>query len=326
MPAGIGRQYQLGIAKETTRGTSESTASFWLDTLDLDIDEKFNRVVEEQTEGVIEDSTGLKTVQRWVEVSFRAYIDDISIALIFYSVLGTLASSTHAGESAVYDHDITVAQTAQHQALSLFENDPMSGQDYKHALGVVSSIEIAFEHAKILDFTSNFMSKKGETATLTPANTAVKRFLPKHCTVKIADDLAGLSGASALGVEVLNLSINQNVEPNYVLGSEDPDDFYNKQMTIEGDLQIIWDSETYRDYIVDGDDKALQVDLVHTDVIGSASNPQVRIRLAKCNFVELTRDLGQNEIVKQTLSFKAHYSSSDSEMIDVLVVNTTASY
>jgi len=323
MPKGIGRQVQLGIAKETVRGTSESVASYWIDTLDLDIDEKFNRVVEEQTEGVIEDSTGLQTVQRWVEGSFRAYIDDIVTPWFFYSLLGDVATFVHAGESAVYDHNITVGQSAQHQALSLFENDPLAGQDYKHGLGVLGSVEIAFEHAKILDFTANFMSKKGETATLTPANTTVKRFLPKHCSVKIADNLAGLAGASVLPVNVLNLSINQNIEPDYVLGDEDPNDFYNKQMTIEGDLQINWDAETYRDYIIDGDNKAIQIDLIHSDIIGSASNPQLRIQLAKCNFSELARDLSQNEIVKQTLSFKAHYSVDDSEMINILSVNTT---
>jgi len=323
---GIGRQIQFGIAKESVRGTAEATASYWLDTLDLDFDEKFNKVVEEQTEGVIEDSTGLQTVQRWVEGSFRAYIDDISMPLILQSLLGSLSSGAHSGESAVYDHDITVAQSAQHQSLSMFLNDPLSGQDYKHALGVVTGLEIAFEHAKILDLTATVMSKKGEVATLSPANTSVKRFLPKHCQVKLATNLAGLSVASVLPVNVLNLSINQNTEPDYILGNEDPNDFYNKQMTIEGSLQINWDSEDYRDYIVNGDNKALQIDLTHSDTIGSASNPEIRIRLAKVNFSELARDLSQNEIVKQTLNFKAHYSVSDGEMIDALVVNTVASY
>ena len=323
---GIGRQIQFGIAKESVRGTEEASASYWLDTLDLEFDEKVNTVVEEQTEGVIEDSTGLKVVQKWAEGSTRVYIDDISIPLILESLLGTLASSLHSGESAVYDHDISVAQSAQHQSLTLFENDPLAGADYKHALGMVTNLELAFEHAKILDYTMNLMSKKGESAVLTPANTAVKRFLPKHCTVKIATNLAGLAGASALDVNVLNLTINQNVEPDYVLGSEDPNDFYNKQMTVEGDLQINWDAETYRDLVLDNTDQALQIDLVHSDTIGSASNPQVRIQLAKCNFSELARDLAQNEIVKQTLTFKAHYSADDSEMINVLCVNTVASY
>jgi len=323
---GIGRLIQFGIAKETTRGTSESSASYWLDTMDLDIDEKFNIVTEEQTEGVIEDSTGSQITQKWLEGSFSAYIDDISIALILYSLFGTLATTDHSGETAVYDHTITVEQTAQHQALSLFENDPLSGADYKHALGTISSLELAFEHGKILDYTANFSSKKGATATNTPANTTIKRFLPKHCAIKIADALADLDGEDAMNINVANLTINQNSEPSFVLGSEEPADFYNKQFTIEGDLEINWDAETYRDLVKNGTYQALQFDLVHTDTIGSASNPEVRIRLARCSFTELARDMSQNEIVKQTLTFKAHYSATDSKMVDALVVNEIASY
>src|SRR3989344_7805220 len=107
MGKGIGRTIQLGLAKESVRGTAETAAQYWLETLEMDKDEKFNRVLLEQSMGRIEDSNGDVTVQRWVEGSFRAYLDDTFLPLVLYSLFGTLSSELKGGESAVYNHSIS---------------------------------------------------------------------------------------------------------------------------------------------------------------------------------------------------------------------------
>lgn len=323
---GTGRMIQVGIAKEAVRGTAEASPTFWLETLESAKDEKFERVNLEQANGRIEDSNGLQTVARWAEGSLRAYADDTMLPLVLYSLFGTLNSATKAGESAVYEHTITVAQTAQHQSLTIFENDPLAGVDYKHALGVISSLEMAFEHNKVLDYSVTFMSKKGESATLTPAATTVKRFLPKHFVFKLASTQAGLDAASAISVNSLKLSINQNTEKEDTLGSEDPSDFLNKQFTAEGEVVIDWDATTYRDYIVNDTNKAMRIQLTHTDQIGTASAPTLKIDFYAVDFSELERSLALNDVVRQTLKFKAYYSSGDGKMVQAVATNTTASY
>jgi hypothetical protein len=46
----------------------------------------------------------------------------------------------------------------------------------------------------------------------------------------------------------------------------------------------------------------------------------------KSTFTELTRPFEVNNLIMQTLSFKGHYSTSDSAMIKVIATNITASY
>src|ERR1700722_5115182 len=103
---GIGRLLGVGIAKETTRGTAASSASFWIPFSEGSSEEKDERVVNDQTIGVIEDSVGQSITKQWSEVMIKAPIGDGHFPLLLYSFLGAMANGAHSGESAVYDHTI----------------------------------------------------------------------------------------------------------------------------------------------------------------------------------------------------------------------------
>ena len=328
MTKGIGRLFQVGIAKETNRGTAESAATFWIPFSELGIEEKDNKIFEEQAYGVIEDSIGSTITKQWAEGSLKAPIGDKHFGLILLATLGSVSSGVHAGESIVYDHIFSVQQGAQHQALSLFLEDPLAGQDYKHALGVISSLEITYEPGAFIGYKGNIRAKKGSTATLTPSLTTEGKFTHKHFTFKIASNLAGLAVGSAIALKSLTLTITKNLEDDDVLGSITPNDFLNKQFTIEGKLEALWQNESdFKTNTLAGTAKAIRLDLVNTDTtIGSAANPTVRIDLAKVTFTEITRPIQINEMVKQSVSFKAHYSTSDAKMITALITNLVSSY
>lgn len=329
MSKGIGRLTQLGIAKETTRGTAESAATYYIPFQELSIDEKFDTINDEQSYGVIEDSVNAQIVKQWAEGSFTAPIGDKHFPLVLLSALGSLSTADNAdSDASIKDHTITVGQSAQHQALTLFIDDPIAGQDYKHAMSVITSLEIKYELNNFIQYTANIKAKKGATATLTPSTTTENRFLPKHVVFKLASSLAGLTAASATVIKSFNLTINNNVEDDDVLGSIAPADFLNKQFTIEGSVEAIFQNESdFKTAALAGTAKALRMDLINTDVtIGNAANPEIRIDLAKVIFTEISVSRGLNDIVKQTLSFKAHYSASDSKAITCLATNAVASY
>lgn len=324
MTKGIGRLLQLGIAKETTRGTPNAAADFYIPFSDVSFDEKFDNVIAEQSLGVIEDSSGQSRVKDWAEGKIAAPIEDKSFGLVLYSALGSYTKSTNSDASGlVCDHTFTISQSAQHQALTFFLDDPLSGQDYKYANGVIDNLEINYEQKKFLEFNISVMSKKGATATLTPSTTAQNRFLPQHLTFKVASTYATLSTGTTISLKNLKLKFSKKVEADDVLGSTTPSDFLNKQFSIEGTLEALWNNESdFKTAALAGTAKALRIDLVNTDVtIGTAANPRVKIDLANVVFTEITRPLVLNDLVKQTLAFKAHYSTTDSLMVHALMTN-----
>jgi hypothetical protein len=329
MSKGIGRLLQFGVAKETVRGTAESGATFWVPFSEASLDEKQNKITNEQAYGVIEDSFAQDIGKQWAEGTIKAPIGDKHFGLILLNVLGTVNTADNAdSDPSVKDHTFTVGQSAQHQALTVFLDDPLGGQDYKHALGMINSLEIVYERGQYVEYSANVRAKKGATATLSPSTTSENRFTNKHLTFKLASNLAGLGAASATVIKSLKLSIEQNLEDDDVLGSLDPADFLNKQFTITGTVEAIWQNESdFKTAFLANTAKAMRIDLVNSDVtIGSAANPQLRIDLAKVYFEELTRPIQVNDVIMQTLGFKAVYSSSDSKAITILLTNTQASY
>ena len=325
MSKAIGRLVQVGIAKESTRGTSPGAATFYIPWGELDIDEKKRFALDEQTRGVIEDSVGQSVVSEWAEGTIKAPIGDKHIGLLLYGLFGTLSSGSVIDSA--YIHTLSIGQSAQHQSLSVYLDDPAGGQDYSHALAIITQMEIAYERDQFITYTANFMAKKGATATLTPASTAENRFLPQHLTFKVAATQAGLTAASAIALKSANIKISQNVEADDVLGSAAPADFLNKQFTIEGTVEAIFQNEgDFKTAFNAGTVKALRFDLTSTTLIGTSSTPYLILDLHSVIFTEMTKPYRLNDVVMQTLSFKAHYNTTDAKMVTLTLRNATASY
>lgn len=329
MPKGIGRLISFGVAKESSRGTAPGAATYYIPFQDLSFDEKQALAEDAQAYGVIEETTGASKVKEWAEGAFKAMIGDKHFPLLLYSLFGSLVTSDNADtDSTVKDHTVNVAQSAQHQSLAFYLDDPVTGQDYAHSLGVVDSLVINYERGKFIDYDAKLRSKKGVTATLTPSITTENKFLTQHVTFKLATNQAGLDAVSATSIKSLKLSIKQNIEDDDVLGSAQPNDFLTKSFVIEGELEAILQNESdFKTQFLANSAKALRIHLKNTDVtLGAAANPEIKIDLYKVIFKELSKPVKIGDIMMQSLSFKAHYSISDSKMAQVVCVNTVASY
>jgi hypothetical protein len=324
---GIGRLFSIGIAKEATRGTAKSTADYWLPFSDASIDEKYENVTQDEAYGVIEDSVGQFRTKNWAEGTLKVPLTDESLPLLLFSQLGGMAVATKGGETVVYNHTATVGESAQHQSLTLFIHDPLSGVDYSHALGVIHKTELDIELKKFAELSLSVKALKGVSqSAFTPAILAEHRFIPQYMTFKYATTVAGLSGATAIQLKSMKLSIDANIEDDDVLGSASPVDFLNKEFKVSGTLEAIWQNESDFKTIAlatPNVPQAMLIDLKNTDVtIGSTSNPEVAITLDQVYFTGFSRPIKIKDLVYQSVKFSATYSLTNSEMIKIVTTNT----
>jgi hypothetical protein len=329
MSKGIGRLLSIGIAKEAVRGTAQAAADFWVPFMEASLEEKDSKAIDEQAIGVIEGSTDEKIVKQWAEFSMKGIVGDKHFPLFLFSTLGNLVTVANPDVSGVVkDHTITVAEHAQHQSLTLFLKEPLSGQDYKHALGMVEDLELNYERGKFIEYSVKMKAQKGAATSNTVALLTENKFLPQYVTFKLATNQAGLSATSPTIIKSLKLKINTNMEDDDVLGSISPIDFLNRKFSIEGELEAIWQNETdFKNFVLAGTSKAMRIDLKNTDVaIGAAARPEIVIDLYKVIFSELTHPFKINDLIMQTLRFKAHYSIADAKMVQVVCTNTQGSY
>lgn len=320
----IGRLADIGIAKEASRGTAESVASFWLPKLSLTLDDGIEQVVDESSVGVIEDSADAKIVGKFATGEIEGNIYDKSFGLVLLSALGSVSTGS-AQQTVVYPHTFTVLQSAQHPALTLFLDD--ANQDYKYPLAVIDQLELDFSLGQHARYTASFRSKVGETASLTPSYSAENVFLPQHITLKYADDEDDLGSGTEVNVRNVKLTISKNIEDDRKLGSLNQVDILNKQFSVEGQIEMVFDANTFKTFMLGDTAKAIRIELTNSDVtIGSSLNPKITIDMAKVKFSSFEKNYENGEIVMATVNFKAFYSTTESEMITVDLVNLQTSY
>ena len=169
--------------------------------------------------------------------------------------------------------------------------------------------------------------KAGVAESNSPGYITENYFLGQHINLKLADDLAGLDGASAVDVKRVEININKNIEDDDKLGSIEPNDFLNKQLTIEGSIEMNFKDTVLMDYALNGNQKAMRLEIINGDItIGASSNPKLVVDLAKIKLREPLISGDNNEIAKVTSNFKAFYSASDSKSIETTLTNLVASY
>jgi hypothetical protein len=210
---GIGRLVQVGVAKEATRGTAQSSASFWTPWNDLTLDEKKEFATDAQAYGIIEDNVNLNQIKKWAQGTLAGNVQDQNIGLILYSIFGGYAVTGPTDSS--YVHTFTIGESAQHQSLTFFLHDPLAAVDYSYANGVVEKLELDLSLKKFISFNATIKALSGVSqSNFTPSTTAENRFVPQYLAAKFALNYAGLqgtltaTGTAASTVNVTALSIN----------------------------------------------------------------------------------------------------------------------
>lgn len=322
---GIGRLVQVGMAKEASRGTAQSSATFWTPWSSLTLDEKKEFATDAQSYGVIEDSVNMTQTKRYAQGSIEGNVADQTFGLILYAMFGGYAVAG----SGPYTHTFTVGESAQHQSLTFFLHDPLAAQDYTYANGVVEKLEISAELKKFLTYNASLKAKTGAThASFTPSTTTENRFLPQYLTATFAANISGLSGGTVVALKSVKLTISGSVEDQDVLGSLDPADFLNKEFSVEGSFEAIWKGEgDFKTAFMGPTPQAIQLDFVNTDVtIDTSHHPELKVTIAKATFQELGRSFKVKDLVYQTVKFKGVYSVSDTSMISAVLTNDVTTY
>ena len=318
----IGRLTQVGIGKESPRGTAVEP-TYWLEKTGLRFNDKANLVKSPGSVGNIAAVTTGFITEQWAEGELEGEIRDKSFGLILLSALGTTSPSAFNG---AYKHTFTLQNDNQHDSLSLAYKDPDDNLMFRRAM--LGNLSINVRMDEVVSFVASFMSHKSEGWTsYTPSYVAENKFTKKHLTFKVASSAAGLTAASATSLKELTLRIEKPLIRDSILGSLEPEDIFNASFSISGTIVLNLDDKTFKNYALDGNVKAVRIDLVNTDRTIGTTNPAFRIDLPKVIFEGWDQDNSLDDIVSQTLEFTAYFDITNSRLwSSCYLVNEVASY
>lgn len=320
----IGRQIDFGLAVEGTRGTAASTATRALRKVTCNVIPRAERVIDDTTNGRLEDSENVRTVRRWSEGDVEGILHADVLGYFLLNIYGEVNSQVVAGS--VYDHTFVMEQSITHPTMSLFVKDADVRQEVI-AGAVLSTFEINVETDNYIRFSANFLGLEGEDdSSEMPELDTEYDFVSRDVTVKIAETESGLTAVPALKLKSQTITWNTNAEADWVFGSYSPDNIYNKQMSIEGSFTRNFTDETFKDLYEGSGFVYMKISIEGEADLGAGNKPTVTILLNKVQVTDWNRTSAGDDLVTEEVSFKAFYNAEDEAQSSVVIRNLTSAY
>jgi hypothetical protein len=319
----IGKQIELGVSMEGTRGTAESTADKWVKKVSADVIAKVEKVIDDSTNGSLEDSQNSRAVKKWFEGELAGVVHADAIGYFLKNLYGTSTPTTITG--AVTSHLFAMLQNIIHPTLSIFAKDGGNSQEVFNG-GVVNTLQIEATTDDLVRFNSSLMAKSATANSDTPSYDTEYDFIGKDITVKVASSEAGLSGATALELKNLSITWDAGAISDHAFGSYSPADIYNSKMSIEGSFVKNYTDDTFKDLYTADTAVYMQISIVGDTVLAGSNSPKLVILLNKVQIQEWVRSDSRDELVTEEVSFKAFYNAGDAEQSTVTLQNLTSDY
>ena len=317
-----GRQTDIGISKEGSRGTTSGSAEYWLPFAGYNFNEKVEKVRDESGLGVLTTPQGAEIVREWSEGEITAKLRDQSIGLVLLALFGTETFAQDTPEADVGRHTYTVAVSNQHQTLSVWKKSPAETLQAGNVM--ISSLGLQTAVDQYVEMTIGMMGQKFGTDTDTVAYVSENKFRPQDVTIKFAATANELAGANAVTtVRSLNLNFNKNVEMFSGLGSKTPVDYLNKDFEVSGDMEVLFEDLTYKNYVLLGQNRAMSIKFTNTAAIAAGStSPSLEFIFDELDFAEFAPDDENSNLNILTLNFNALYNANNSRMVRAILENS----
>jgi len=262
------------------------------------------------------------------EGDFEIEVGDQSLGVLLSAVFGAVPTTTGPTDTAAYTHTWTLTNDNQHKSLTIHTIDPIGQLAYE--LSMIDTFELRVEQDAIISANVSFISKSSaDSSGQTSSYGAEKKFVGRFLTFKVGATTADLTAASGVSLKSLTLTFEKNAEAQATLSTVQPEDVVNKRFNITGEIVLNYEDRTWLNYLKNTSDKAVRIDIVHEDVITGAASTYYtfRLDLSKVIFETWDSDFSIDDIVTQTVTFKAMFDTVNQNVINsTYLINAVSSY
>ena len=317
----IWRLVSLWIWKETTAWTETSAYTYIPLTISPFVKPINEYIKNENGIGRIEWSNWQELIKSESETSIEGWVWQETFWHLLTAWFWTSASPSLI-ETWVYKHSFTVQNDNDHTSYSIVTDWTTQNLSLYNLLDTLS---IQAEVGSVVTFSGLFKGKKVNTTTGNTVTFASENYFKvANMTVKFADDVSGLTAASAVALQTVNFEIAKNVTSVYKVWSLEPNTMHNQQLDLTWDFEALFDDDTYKDYVTGGTNKAMRITIQWDSLIGATKYAELNFDFANISFTEWDRGTDNNTIMTQTIGFEWGYSISHTAMLTWYIQNQTS--
>lgn len=313
--AHIWRLQGLGIAYETVAGTKES-ATAWIPKTSWVIKPVIETVKDTSWYGLIDEVYETNLANEYSQADIEWILCSRSIG---YLLLWTLWASAISWWWP-YTHSFTVLNTNSHPTFTLWAKDPV--ESFSTSYNMINEFSIEATAWEYVNFNASFTGKKKVTETPPTTSYSAVDYPFRARDVKVYFSDTEWSWWTAISLNRIKLTISKNLYLDKQLWNQDLSAIYNQQFTVSWDFEWLFDSLTIQNYVRNGTNKFMKIEIINTDVTMTPSwNPTLTFILWKTLFETRDETDANNDIVMQTVWFTGGYNVSSTYTIKASLIN-----
>lgn len=331
MPFLKGEQIQLGLAKESTRGTFTSPSEWLRSSVPstVTVEKETTEIQENIGSGMASQDTIKDMIMASGEVEYN--VRNRTFPLLLLSLMGNISSSQTGDSSGnVYEHVLTIEEsTPEHPSLSLALAKDGNFQHFGYPLALINDTEITVGTEGAASATSSFVAQdETDQSDFTPSYPSDDYLFPHHkAKLYFADSVSNLDSADKTSFKEVSISFDNNGEENQNADELTPSNMFAGLMSIEGTFSKDYEDETQADLHKSNDPKAMRLEIINDDeTIGDSGNPEVTVELPKVTLESRDPDRSATDVVQEEIDFTAHFDEGQSSGGEVRVINEVQSY
>ena len=320
-----GRQVEIGIALETTPGTAVVPTTYpkWMSySMNPEV-EKFGLKSSRGVRGETSDSMIKKSYG-----NLQVVADPVISMYLWYFALGTKVTATHAGETTVFDHTLSVQNS--NASMKTFTLTSSEGgvvvERYPNCMINSLNFECDNDFAK---YTVDMIGQApASTGAPTPAYVEETLLAYPGMTIKFGTSLSNAAAASATPLRDFKINVNNNlqVDEAFLSGANTmiSGGLLPGPIKVTGSYSLHFsDTVELAKYKANTKNAAI-VTLTGANV-GVVPTPEVvKISLARLQLNKAPKVFNLDGLVILQQEFEVEYSGTEGKQIEVLVTNINA--
>lgn len=322
----IGKFSEIGFALEDVRGTAETAPTKSVKKITAEFYNNVEKAEDESVVATVMDVNKLRKTQEWYEgdVSMNLHADTIGYLLT--NIFGNVESATEGGG---YKHTFTQEEGITRQTFTTFVKEGDVKQE-KVAGTVVSTLSLSAEQDGYVSADIGLIGRSGEDDTSSFSYGKEYDFIGKDISLTLGDSKGELdSGGTTIEIKSLTIEVDTGSAPDFVSdGDYTPQEVFQGNLNINGTLELNYGGDDLYDLYNSDTSKYMRIEIADDADIGSGTNPTVQIDLHRVFVEDWDRSSGQDEVVTQTVNFRATYNEDEATdpIWKAVVINSTEEY
>ena len=321
----IGRLNSFALGKETTAGTPVAVTQ-WIPCESANLKLVTDPIKDESGFGRIESGADAHVAKKTSEMMAKGLVRPTSFGHLLLAALGQVAAPSLV-ETGVYKHAFTVKNDNNHPSYTIVRDNQT--QEEQAPYSMLESLTITAEAGQYLRFDAKFKGNViADTTGNTPSFTTSGEtpFLVSNMSVKVANDIASIGGASRTSVQSVKFTIDKNLEQVFGTKTSTTEQLgfvsqHNKNLSVKGDIETLYDSDVLKDIAEAGTKQALELQIQGRTLIGATKYEDLTFQLASIILEDWDRNDDKDALMSQSFGFTALYKLGETKMLTADLTN-----